>query len=86
MVLTNLPGTRICLDPDRISKLEICCAEPARVEVRIYSTDDAAPRLFEFPDKAAAIAFYREVWLLRCGQSLDDAQIENLMMEDGEPA
>jgi len=86
MVLTIVPGTRIRLDPDRISKLEICCADAARVEVRIYPTDDEAPHLFEFPDKAAAIAFYREIWLLRGGQSLDDAQIESLMAEDREPA
>jgi hypothetical protein len=83
MVLTILPGTRIQFDPDRIEKLEICCADTARVEVRIYSTDSAAPRLFEFPDKAAAVDFYRKVWLLRSGEALDDAQIESLMADGG---
>jgi hypothetical protein len=87
MVLTFLPGTRIRLDPDRISKLEICCADAARVEVRLYSTDGAEPRLFEFSDKAAAVAFYRQVWLLRGGQCLDDAEVEPLLADsEGEPA
>ena len=87
MVLTILPGTRIRFDPDRLEKLEICCADEARVEVRIYSDDSAAPRLFEFPDKAAAIDFYKKVWLLRNGEALDDAQVEHLIADSSaEPA
>ena len=82
MALTILPGTQVRFDPDRISKLEICCADAARVEVRIYSMDSAAPHLFEFPDKAAAIDFYRKVWLLRTGETLDDAKVESLMADN----
>jgi len=82
MALMILPGTRIRFDPDRISKLEICCADATRVEVRVYSTDSPEPRLFEFPDKAAAIEFYRKVWLLRGGQTLDDAAVESLMADN----
>jgi len=75
----NLPGTGIRLDPDRITQIEICCLDATRAEVRILSTSDAPPRLFSFPDKAAAIDFYRKVWLLRSGETLDDRQIENLI-------
>lgn len=78
MTWTILPGIGGRLDPDRIMKMEICCLD-ARVEVRIFSIDEATPRLFPFPDKAAAFDFYRKVWLLRSGDSLDGRQVESLI-------
>ncbi|HWA46338.1 MAG TPA: hypothetical protein VHA10_24180 [Hypericibacter adhaerens] len=83
MASTVLPGTGIRLDPDRIEKIEIACVDETRVEVRIFSVGEEAPRLFAFPDKPAAIAFYRDVWRLRSGQTLDDQQIQRLMEENG---
>jgi hypothetical protein len=79
MALTILPGTRVRFDPDTITKMEICCADAARVEIRIFAAGDGEPRLFEFPDKVAAVEFYRKVWLLRSGETLDDRQIESLV-------
>jgi hypothetical protein len=81
----TLPGTEVRLDPDRITKMEISCADSARVELRIFLSGESAHQEFEFPDKAAAVDFYRQVWLLRSedgfidGQNEKGHQIENLM-------
>ena len=72
MTWTILPGTGIRLDPDQIANIEICCIGATHAEVRILSTGEAPPRLFSFPDKAAALDFYRKVWLLRSDETLDD--------------
>jgi hypothetical protein len=79
MALTILPGTGVRLDPDQIAKVEICCADATHVEVRIFSIAETEHRYFAFPDKAAAVDFYRQVWLLRSGEKLGDGQIEDLM-------
>jgi hypothetical protein len=78
-----LPGIGERLDPDRMTKIEICCAEATRAEVRIFVADETAPRLVVFPDKGAAVNFYRKLWLLRTGEILGDGQIENLIEGDG---
>ena len=83
MALTVLPGTGVRLDPDRITKLEICCADATRVEVRIFSAVDTEHRYFAFPDKATAVDFYQQVWQLRSGEKLDELQVENLMANNG---
>lgn len=83
MASTILPGTSVRIDPDRITKIEIGCIDEKRVEVRIFATGEEAPRLFVFPDKPAAIAFYREVWRLRSGETLDDRQIRQMMEGNG---
>lgn len=53
------------IDPDRITKIEICCVTATRVEVRIFSPLHAEPEVFEFPDKARAVEFCREIWVHR---------------------
>ena len=83
MALTILPGTGVRLDPDQIAKVEICCADATHVEVRIFAIAETAHRYFAFPDKAAAVDFYRQAWLLRSGEKLDDGQIEDLMASNG---
>lgn len=83
MALTILPGTSVRLDPDQITKIDICCADTARVEVRIFLRDGSAHHYFEFSDKAAAIDFYRRVWQLRSGERLEDLAIENLIANRG---
>lgn len=83
MAPTILPGTRVRLDPEQITKIDICCADMARVEVRIYLREDTPHHHFEFADKAAAIDFYRRVWQLRSGDRLDDREIEGLMANNG---
>jgi hypothetical protein len=55
----------VAADPNQITKIEICCADADRVEVRVYSALYAEAEFFEFPDKASAIEFCRHVWLLR---------------------
>jgi hypothetical protein len=83
MAHTILPGTRVRLDPEQITKIDICCADTARVEVRIYLREETPHHYFEFTDKAAAIEFYRKVWQLRSGNRLDDRKIESLMATNG---
>lgn len=83
MALTILPGTRVRLDPEQITKIDIYCADTARVEVRIFVRDETTHHYFEFPDKAAAIDFYRKVWQLRSGERLGDYEIESLMANNG---
>jgi len=83
MALTILPGTRVRLDPDQITKFEICCVDAAHAEIRIFVADAAEPLFFEFPDKAAAVEFYRQVWLLRSDEALDDREMENVMANNG---
>ena len=78
-----LPGTTVRLDPEQITKIDICCADAARVEVRIFLSDDAIHHCFEFPDKAAAVDFYRAVWQLRSGERLEDREIESVMVKPG---
>jgi hypothetical protein len=76
MTHMTLPGTEIRLDPRRISKMEIFCAKATSIELRVFLMDVPSPRVVPFPDKAAAAEFYRKVWLLRCGEALDDQQIQ----------
>ncbi|MGH6880615.1 hypothetical protein [Hypericibacter sp.] len=83
MALTLLPGTRVRLDPEQITKIDICCADTARVEVRIFLRDEATHHYFEFASKAAAVDFYRQVWQLRSGEHLADREIESLMVNNG---
>ena len=83
MALTTLPVTNVRPDPDQITKIDICCADTARVEVRIFLRDDSPHHYFEFADKGAAIDFYRQVWQLRGGKRLDDRAIESLMTNKG---
>ena len=83
MALTILPGTRARLDPDQITKIEICCVDAAHAEIRIFVADAAAPFFFEFPEKDAAVEFYRQVWLLRSGEALDDREMESVMANSG---
>ena len=83
MALTTLPSTNVRPDPDQITKIDIYCAEMARVEVRIFLRDDSHHHYFEFPDKGAAIDFYRQVWQLRGGKRLDERSIESLMVSKG---
>lgn len=80
MVQTILPGTRVRLDPASIEKIDICCADGARAEVRIFLKDETNHHHFEFPDKAAAVDFYRAVWQLRSGERLEDREIESLLV------
>jgi hypothetical protein len=79
MTLMTLPGTELRLDPRRIGKMEIFCAKTTSIEVRIFLMDTPSPRVIAFPDKTAAVEFYRKIWLLRCGESLDDQQIQKLI-------
>jgi hypothetical protein len=83
MAQTILPGTRIHLDPEKITKIDICCADAARVEVRIFLGDDSTHHYFEFPGKVAAIEFYRKVWQLRSDERLENREIESLMANNG---
>ncbi|QEX17525.1 hypothetical protein FRZ44_28250 [Hypericibacter terrae] len=83
MALTTLPGTNVRLDPDQITKIDICCADTARVEIRIFLRDNSPHHFFEFPDKAAAVDFYRAVWQLRSGERLGDREIESFLLNEG---
>jgi hypothetical protein len=76
-----VPRTQISVDPDKITKVEIICLDGVTAEVRIHLADAASPEVYTFLDKAAAIDFYREVWLLRSGKTLEDGQIEEIMAE-----
>jgi hypothetical protein len=76
MALMTLPGTEVRLDPDRITKIEICCAETARVGLRVFLSGESTHHEFEFPDKAAAVDFYRQVWLLRSDDNFDACENE----------
>jgi hypothetical protein len=79
MTLMTLPGTEVRLDPRRIGRMEIFCAKATTIEVRIFLMDAPSPRVIPFSDKTAAVEFYRKIWLLRCGESLDDQQIHKII-------
>ena len=55
----------VSTNPYQIKKIEICCIDDTRVAVQVHSPLFAEVEMFEFPNKASAIDFYREVWLRR---------------------
>ena len=48
-------------NPNQIIRMEICCVDDMRVEVRVYSAPYAEAKILVFPNKTSAIDFCHKV-------------------------
>ena len=60
------PEPEAVIAADDVTRIEISRDKVEdRVQVRIFLGDLTEPRVFDFPDMEAAVAFYKDLWARR---------------------
>lgn len=78
MPVIQIPGSEIWLDPDEITKLEVCADGNHGTVIRIFFRHEESPRVIKFADKEQCIKFYKTVWKLRQSDDVMILEVDDL--------